>query len=265
MEFNPNAPTDPDSVFTPDYWAPSHTPYSGERISTWVPIKTVRAAGVEVAQLAFRVISGEIKGAQVANGAVFDPGDEDLARTSVHNFPGTILLGDAERFFPRVNTRKQKIEVVRDLEKEELERSKIDSSPRALMRSSIADRGDGAEIAGYAGRITYHSEDGLYTYVRKVNILYIATTRKGKGSLLEPMQLERRRHLDGREQARAYLMAAIGWRAGPVGQTQTRYSDDGEFIYADRLRSLEILASGSPAQAKQKNLIARALGSASTA
>jgi len=228
---------DPYQVFEPEYWGESSKPQTS-RVH-WTLTRNVRQAERETAPLVAKIVNGEIVGSKVSEGVVFNPSDEDLSRTSVHNFVGSILLGDMETLHDK------------ELPLEDSNLDHFELSARQLLQRSVEDRGF-FKIYN-PGRATV--TDGEQTYTRKSTILRIVANRKRQPFVVE---MAITRVIDDPEsrfkRGKTLFYPGFTWTPVTVGDTYTRYTD-GEFVSSKRLRSLELVASGAPAVAQEPGMV----------
>jgi hypothetical protein len=264
MEHNVKPPQDPDVVFSADYWAPSHESFAATSYG-WVPRRKRKEGEALVADIAMKVIHGVVQGSPLSDGVVFDPSDDELARTSAANFPGAILLGDREVLRPIDWDSKYERKHIEELdekdEKErEIEATHLDKTPRSLLRASLRVNEDLGVTHFGGATIEYHN--GYSVYSRFVNILYIAQDKKGRGHVEQLMWGHSVLGQKGEVEDDAILFTAYGWRPAAVGEPQVAYDEQGvDFKEAYRLRYLEVVASGQPAEARQHSRLPKLLGS----
>lgn len=251
MNFAPeNAPRDPDIVFTPEYWGETYAPIHGRVPGFLLKRGERNAARNLMAELALQAIHGVVRGAEVVPGSVFCPNDEQLAATSPHNYPGTLLLYDYERMNPTSPESVKKF-VERGEEEDELERQSFDSPPRTLMRNKMAT--DQYNTTRF-GPVWIEYTNGYSDYLRKVGIAYIARLRRGGNLMLDLFFGSYNPTLDKESNGVKPTIYVIesNLPTGAVGDTHVRYDDKNEFGGAYRIRSLEILAGGQRAKASSK-------------
>lgn len=243
---------DPNIVFTPEYWGEAIA--FSEDVADDFPFPSARnsrQASQALSPVIDKIISGELTGHTMAKGVVYDPLDEDLARTSVYNMPGSVLVADIERVRPIASERDPEPRRTMTTDPEH-----VFSSPRGLLqtRTKLSEEG---RLYG-AGRAELKFNNGELVYRRVAAVVINATAKR----LLVPFT----------PFGAVNIATPSGHQETSVGSTYPALELEGVHVVDQtyflprnpaertRLRSLELCAAGEQVRAESPSFASRFLG-----
>jgi hypothetical protein len=226
-------PLSPETLLSAAYWQPEADRLPKHGRSGLIPREVTHEAAAAIGAALVPVLTGSLQGDLLPEGMVFDPADRDVARYSRHSAEGATILFDLEDIRP-VDSASRSVNSasVDDLQ----------ASPRMLLRKAVAKNRISTNTLAYIG-------DDLQ-YGRIVGLGSIGRARGGSLAVVTAGRVGYDT-VDGLAQGWARPgIASLRASQGIVGRTEV-LSKPGKPFHARRLRSLELLMGGKPAEAPE--------------
>lgn len=252
----PTIESDPNIVFTPEYWGELSPPPENGGDFPYPRFRTGLEAAKILSPVIDKIISGELTGHEMARGVVYNPLDQDLSQNSVYNMPGSILLADFEIIEPAYSAE--------DLEPPkyaETDPEHVFTTPRTLIQTRVKVDNQGYMRAGGHGRLKFNNGELIYS--RTAAIIINAPAKKGAVVPVSPF-------------GSIQIATPSGFQANKVTNTYPEIQLEGLQTVGEsipyshdpqariRLRSLELCAAGERIEAKAPSFASRFLGRAAS-